>query len=462
MGRNEERVGRNEEGVGRYGEAGLCRGVFEGLGAVGSFPGEEVAVGGASEVSAAGGGGVDGFAEGEGFDDALGGEGEDVADGAGDADGVGAVGALAVDEDAGGFGDADGVAELDFAGGGQAGGDDVLGDVSGHVGGGAIDLCGVFSAEGAAAVSCVPAVGIDDDFSACESGVAVWAADFEAAGGVDVDFDAVGPPRAAGPVEDGADDVGDDFAVEVFLSVVPGGVVLRGEDDGVDARGSAAEVLDGDLALGVWPEAGDEGVAAGVFLSLGEGVCELDGEGHEFGGLVAGEAEHHALVARAAGIDAHGDLGGLAVERGEDGAGVGVEAHSAVGVADAADGAADEVLEFDVGAGGDFAGDDDEAGGAEGFAGDAGHGVLTEHFVEDGVGDLVRNLVGVSDGDGFGGEEGRVFVLGGHGEFRAGARRGGRLSGFWCGIMAGTWGERERYAGRGKGVGNGEWAMGSG
>ena len=71
-----------------------------------------------------------------------------------------------VDVDADRLGDADGVGELDLAALGQAGGDDVLGDVAGHVGGRAVDLGGVLAAEGAAAVAAPAAVGVDDDLAA--------------------------------------------------------------------------------------------------------------------------------------------------------------------------------------------------------------------------------------------------------------------------------------------------------
>ena len=55
--------------------------------------------------------------------------------------------------------------------------------------------------------------------------------------------------------------------------------------------------------------------------------------------------------------------------------------------------------------GGDFAGDDRGAGLHHRFAGHAGALVLRQDRVEDGVGDLVGDLVRVAFGDGFGGEE---------------------------------------------------------
>ena len=63
------------------------------------------------------------------------------------------------------------------------------------------------------------------------------------------------------------------------------------------------------------------------------------------------------------------------------------------------------VLEVDPGFGGDFAGDDRDAGLDQRFAGDARALVLRKDGVEHGVGDLVGDLVRVAFGNGFGGEQ---------------------------------------------------------
>ena len=84
------------------------------------------------------------------------------------------------------LGDADGVGQLDLAPLSEAGGHDVLGDVSGHVGSGAVDLRGVFAAEGTAAVPAHSAVGVDDDLPSGHARVAVRTADDEFPRRVDV------------------------------------------------------------------------------------------------------------------------------------------------------------------------------------------------------------------------------------------------------------------------------------
>ena len=108
------------------------------------------------------------------------------------------------------------------------------------------------------------------------------------------------------------------------------------------------------------------------------------------------------MIASATGVYAHGDVAGLFVDAGDYGAGVAVETVDSVVVADGADGAADYTLEIDIGFGGDFSGDDYEAGSGEGFAGYAAGDVFGEAGVEDGVGNLVSDFIRMAFGDGFG------------------------------------------------------------
>ena len=61
--------------------------------------------------------------------------------------------------------------------------------------------------------------------------------------------------------------------------------------------------------------------------------------------------------------------------------------------------------EIDVAAGGDLAGDDRQAGRDERLAGDAADGILREDGVENRIGDLVGDLVGMPFGHRLRGEE---------------------------------------------------------
>ena len=163
-------------------------------GLVGLFPTEAaVGAGGAAEVAVAGGLLVDGTLQAQVLDDATRGEREVLAHQFGDVILGDDGGVLSADGDADRVGDADGVGKLHFGAGGETRGDDVLGDVSAHVAGAAVDLDGVLAAERAAAVGAAAAVAVDDDLPAREAGVSMRAADDELAGGVDVEDDVVIP-----------------------------------------------------------------------------------------------------------------------------------------------------------------------------------------------------------------------------------------------------------------------------
>ena len=104
------------------------------------------------------------------------------------------------------------------------------------------------------------------------------------------------------------------------------------------------------------------------------------------------------------------------MDQAHNAAGIAVKTELCTVVADAADDAAGNFLHVDVGLGADLAGDDDGAGGHEGLAGAAdvlnvgGHAVgrnvalllqlyfFSEDCVEDGVTDLVSDLIGMTFG----------------------------------------------------------------
>ncbi len=139
-------------------------------------------------------------------------------------------------------------------------------------------------------------------------------------------------------------------------------------------------------------------------------VRQHDRQRHQLLGLAAGVAEHQPLVAGAARVDAHRDVGRLAVDRRDHGAGLVVEAVLGAGVADGLDRLADDVRQLGVGLGRDLAGDEGDAGRDHRLAGHPAHRVLGEQRVEHGVRDLVGDLVGVPLGHGFGAEEMSVVL----------------------------------------------------
>lgn len=352
----------------------------------------------ATEVSVAGGGLEDGLVEAEVADDATGAEVKVLLHELHEGLLVVLGGAVSVDVDGERVGNTNGVGELDADTVAEVVGHEGLGDPAGGVGGGTVDLGAVLAGEGTASVGAPTSVGVDDDLSAGEAGVTVGSADDEAAGGVDV-VDGLLIEVLGG--DDGLDDVLHDVLVNLLVGDV--GLVLGGDDDGVDADGDHAAVLllvlDGDLGLTIGAQPLEGSVLANVGETLAEAGGEEVGEGHELGGLIGGVAEHDALVTSAdlldalVEVDALGDIGALLLDGDDDVAGVAVDALVGGGVADVADGGTDDVLEIDLGVGGDLTEDHDHAGLGGGLAGDLGLGVLGEAGVEDGIGNLIAELV---------------------------------------------------------------------
>ena len=117
--------------------------------------------------------------------------------------------------------------------------------------------------------------------------------------------------------------------------------VLGRDHDRVDAHGPVVRVvLDGDLGLTVGAQVGQRAVVADRREPLGQALGHGDRQRHQHVGVVAGVAEHQALVAGAllvhrvdragarlvTGVDALGDVSGLAADRHHHAARVAVEA----------------------------------------------------------------------------------------------------------------------------------------
>ena len=137
------------------------------------------------------------------------------------------------------------------------------------------------------------AVGVDDDLATREAGIAHRTTDHEPTGRVDEDVVVVvgklfGNHRA----DHMLDQIGPDHRVAVDAVVV-----LRGDEHGLEPDGSVALVLEGDLGLGVGSQVRDGAGLADLGVLLGHAVRKVDRQRHEHVGLVAGVAEHHALVA---------------------------------------------------------------------------------------------------------------------------------------------------------------------
>ena len=257
------------------------------------------------------------------------------------------------------------------------------------------------------------AVGVHDDLPAGQARIRRGTALDEAAGGIDIVLGVL-------IQHVGGDDHPDDLLDHVLADLLQGDVrvVLGGDDHGVHPdRAVVLVILHRDLALAVRPHVGHQAGLADQGHLLAQLLGQRQGQGHQLGGLVAGVAEHHALVASALAqlgvatlvlqglIDAHGDVGRLLVDGSDDAAGVAVEAVLAAVIADVPDHIPGDLVDVHIAAGGDLAHDVDQAGAGRGLTGYTAHRVLGQDGVQNGVGNLVADLVGMTFGHGFRGKK---------------------------------------------------------
>src|SRR5438046_112937 len=189
---------------------------------------------------------------------------------------------------------------------------------------------------------------VHDDLAPGQPGVAHRPAGDEAPGRIDVVFRVLVEQMGG---DHAPDHLFDDLALDLVMA--DRRLVLGRDDDRIHAHRAAIVVLDRHLGLAVGPQPGQFAAAPGVGQAAGQLVGQRDGQGHQFGCFVAGEADHHTLVARAerlhvgvahfAGlmfqrlVYALGDVFRLLLDRDDHAAGVGVEAVLGPGVADAHD-----------------------------------------------------------------------------------------------------------------------------
>src|SRR6185369_15927083 len=104
-------------------------------------------------------------------------------------------------------------------------------------------------------------------------------------------------------------------------------------------------------------------------------------------------------------IHALRDVRRLLVVSDQHGATLVVDAVFGVVVADTLDGFARNLNIIHVRVRGDLAGEHHQTGVAQGFSGDAGFGILGQDGVQDGIGNLIGDLVRVAFGNGFRGKQ---------------------------------------------------------
>ena len=137
--------------------------------------------------------------------------------------------------------------------------------------------------------------------------------------------------------------------------------------------------------------------------TVGQSSGQCHRQGHQFGGLGAGTAEHHTLVTGTANliVGAEGNVSGLGMDLAKDLHSIGVETVTGDGIADLADDLAGNRFVVNLCLGGDLTADHTEVGSNHGLASNTGTGILGKTSIQDGVGNRVSHFVGMAAGNTF-------------------------------------------------------------
>src|SRR5580704_13724488 len=215
------------------------------------------------------------------------------------------------------------------------------------------------------------AIGIDNDFSARQPGISMRSADYEPAGGIDVEL-------RGGVHQVGGDHGVDDVLLYLGAKLLSRNLVimLGGDHHGLNALGLVTRVFHANLALSIGPQEIELAVTPHFAQLANQFVGHHDRQRHQLRGFITSETEHQALVAGASSVHAHGDVGRLALNRINDAAGFAVEAEVRVGIPDVLNDAPHQAGHVDIGSGGDFTRNHADSGGDQNLAGDPTLGVV--------------------------------------------------------------------------------------
>ena len=284
------------------------------------------------------------------------------------------------------LGNADGIRQLNLAALCQTCRNNVLRNPAGRIRARAVHLGRVLAGKRAAAVTADAAVGVHDDLTAGQTGVAVRTADDETAGRVDEILGILIQQM-------GRNDLLYHLLDHVLANLREGHLraVLGGNNNRIHTDGLIVLViLYGNLALAVRTEI----VEHTVLAYLGQTLCQLvrqrDRHRHKLLGLIARITEHHALIACADSevslrgtllalkgvVNAECNVGGLLVDGGQDSAGVAVKAVLRAVVADLTNRVADNLRDIHIAGSGNLAHYLNHTGGAGGLTGYAGIRIL--------------------------------------------------------------------------------------
>ena len=122
-------------------------------------------------------------------------------------------------------------------------------------------------------------------------------------------------------------------------------------------------------------------------------MSHLNRHRHQLRRFVTSITKHQPLITRTARVNALSDIRRLCADSVDDATGIRIVAEFGVVVADLFDSFANYLLIIDLGRSGDLTRNDCQTGGYERFASNSSGRVLCQNSVENGVRDMIRDLI---------------------------------------------------------------------
>ena len=252
------------------------------------------------------------------------------------------------------------------------------------------------------------AVLIHCQLSSGEAGIRSRAAKYKSSGGIDQNF-GIGFQKFIGnyPAEHFlADETLDALAVDLRT-------VLKGDDQ----RGNGDRLIiligNGNLRLAICTHPRASGLE--FVQPPADAMCQHDGQRHTFVGFVRSVAHHNALVACANVlllINGSCDIGRLLMDTDfQLEFTLGIVAQITHAITDAVDDFCNDLAAVHLCLGSNLAADDHLTLGNEHLNGNAGRGIMGKMCVQNGVCDLIAELVGMTGADGFRRDQSNGFLV---------------------------------------------------
>ena len=245
----------------------------------------------------------------------------------------------------------------------------------------------------------IAAVGIDDDLSAGQAGIAVRTSNHEVTGGIDVNIGNIGNIKAIA-TQNRCDHALTDVLTQLLHFKVS--AVHNGHYYGINANHIASFIIlyaNLRFAIGTQQIVGMD--------ALGQAIAQCTGQccrqGHQLGSLGTSAAKHHTLIACATDlvIGAQRDICRLGVNAALNFYAIGIKSIASINIADLADCLASNLGIIHCSLGGNFATNQAKVCGNHGLAGNARSGILRQAGIQNCIGDRIRHLVRMAVGNTF-------------------------------------------------------------